>query len=72
MNEEIRDRLNISLPEWPFSVAVRSKARACGCSLAGMWVRIRPVARITICYESCLLSGGHLYVGSIPGPEEFN
>jgi hypothetical protein len=34
MNEEIRDGLNISLPEWPISVAGRSKARVCGRSLA--------------------------------------
>ena len=52
MNEEIRDRLNISPTVWPagrpISVAVRSKAGVCGRSLAGT-VGSNPTRGMDIC-----------------------
>ena len=62
MNEQTRDRLNISLTEWPISFVVRSKAGVCGLSLAGI-VGSNPTGGMSLCCECCVLSGGRLLSG---------
>jgi hypothetical protein len=56
---------NMTIP-----VATRSKAWVCGCSLAGMWVRILPGAWMSVSCECCVLSGRGLCDGLITCPEE--
>jgi hypothetical protein len=55
--------------EWT-PVAVRSKARVCGCSLAGIAGSNPAGARLSISCECCVLSGRGLCDGPITRTEE--
>ena len=58
--------LNLVDPQWPHGLRRGSAAAR----LLGLCVRIPPVAWMSVCLESCVLSGRGLCVGLITRPEE--
>jgi hypothetical protein len=51
-------------------VAARSMPGSAAARLMRLWVRIAPGARMSDCYECCVLSGRGLCVGLITRPEK--
>jgi len=61
-----RNKIEFGRSQWPRGLR-RSSAVAC---LLRAWVRIPPVAWISVCCECCVLSGRGLCDGVITRPEE--